>query len=102
MLEYWSIGVRKNQHSNTPSLQYSSTPISHTHSTIFLKLFLSKKTVSAATATCYLVTLIPEVISNIGSKIAMTMNPTTTPMKRITIGSMIEVSEAMVASTSSS
>ncbi len=53
-------------------------------------------------ATCYLVTLIPEVISNIGNKIAMTMKPTTTPMNRITTGSMMEVSEVMVASTSSS
>ena len=101
-MECWSTGVLEYGKTNTPILHHSSTPISHTHSTIFLKLFLSKKTVSPATATCYLVTLIPEVISNIGSKIAMTMNPTTTPMKRITIGSMIEVSEAMVASTSSS
>jgi hypothetical protein len=54
------------------------------------------------TAGCYLVTLIPEVISNIGSKIAITMNPTTTPMNRITTGSMMEVSATMVASTSSS
>jgi hypothetical protein len=53
-------------------------------------------------ATCYLVTLIPEVISKIGNKIAMTMKPTTAPMNRITTGSMMEVSEVMVASTSSS
>jgi len=42
------------------------------------------------------------VMSKIGSRTAITMNPTIPPMKRITTGSSREVSEVIVVSTSSS
>ena len=99
-MEYWII-----EHSTLPVLQYSShsnTPDSFSSFYHLPETFPLQKISLRYVVNFYRVTLIPEVISKIGNKIAITMKPTTPPMNRITTGSMMEVREAMVASTSSS